>query len=343
LRKKEKYKQGIQGPIAKRVVNCVLKLWIEKCPHDFNDRLVGQLNLFIDNMLTRDGHISVAQTLRTAMRKHINDKGASVGMMFVKQPPEPNVDIRIFTTELEWDAIHEEEIARQLTMMHFDIFKLIRFYEFLNKSWCDPRRIHNAPNIVALRNSFEETKLWVATSIIKPKKVRHRGRTLEKFIKIAKHLKNLNNFQTLFAVLGGIEMGCVQRLGKTMNELSLPNQTALSELCKLVPAQEGECESYKEMVKISVGPDGVACLPYIDILLRDILHIEHSLPDNLSLNIINFQKRSLLYDLISQALEYQRRFYNLQPVYQVQTLLHKAVQHHKPENVLLQLSTKREN
>ena len=45
------FREKIQSPIAKRICN-VLKVWIEKCSGDFNEKLLAQLNSFIDGIVS---------------------------------------------------------------------------------------------------------------------------------------------------------------------------------------------------------------------------------------------------------------------------------------------------
>jgi hypothetical protein len=48
------------------------------------------------------------------------------------------VPVKIFSTKLTTKQIDDEEIARQLTLMHFELYQAIQPSEFLNKSWLDP-------------------------------------------------------------------------------------------------------------------------------------------------------------------------------------------------------------
>ena len=45
------FREKIQLPIAKRICN-VIKYWVERCPGDFTDKLLAQLNSFIDGEYT---------------------------------------------------------------------------------------------------------------------------------------------------------------------------------------------------------------------------------------------------------------------------------------------------
>lgn len=128
--------------------------------------------------------------------------------------------VKIFSTKLTTKQIDDEEIARQLTLMHFELYQAIQPSEFLNKSWLDPHlrfKVHTphaphiahaahacsqptrsllracvclvvaqAPNVIAMMKAYEEVSLWVATEILTQDKARRRVKLIKKFIDIAK-------------------------------------------------------------------------------------------------------------------------------------------------------------
>jgi len=154
---------------------------------------------------------------------------------------------------------------------------------------------------------------------------------IKKFIDIAKHLRQLNNFHTMFAVLAGLNLPPVQALNRAFSEIPLQTQSIFSDLVKLIPPREGEATAYKEALKkLSNGENFQPLIPYLDVVLRDILFIEDGVPSRTKSNLINFEKRVYLYEVIQKVQEQQRRIYNLQPVYQVRVILEKSIKAHKP-------------
>ena len=185
---REEYKSKVQQPMAKRVCN-VIKYWVEKGWGDFLDsRLLYQLNGFIDGCLARDGYHQLAHSLRAAINKnklshHMDEK------MFVSEPPEPKaragmrcvscmcracrarvvlvapdcagvqVPVKIFSTKLTTKQIDDEEIARQLTLMHFELYQAIQPSEFLNKSWLDPHLRFKVHTTHAARRTHAHSRL----------------------------------------------------------------------------------------------------------------------------------------------------------------------------------------
>jgi hypothetical protein len=66
------------------------------------------------------------------------------------KPQHAQVPAKIFSTKLTTKQIDDEEIARQLTLMHFELYQAIQPSEFLNKSWLDPHlrfKVHHDINV----------------------------------------------------------------------------------------------------------------------------------------------------------------------------------------------------
>lgn len=78
-----------------------------------------------------------------------------------------------------------------------------------------------------------------------------------------------------------------------------------------------------------------------DVVLREIVHIEENNADMVA-NLINFEKRVLLFGCIQFVQEYQRRSYNLQSVFQVKQLLKDSVKAHLGEKEIEDLGRQRE-
>lgn len=69
--------------------------------------------------------------------------------------------------------------------------------ELLNLAWSKPKLKHKAPNVLTMIERFNVVSSWVATMIISPDRVKNRTRAITKFLKLAKHLRQLNNFNSL--------------------------------------------------------------------------------------------------------------------------------------------------
>ncbi|KAJ5075793.1 ras guanine nucleotide exchange factor i-related [Anaeramoeba ignava] len=310
--------------IQLRVCN-VIKNWIEKHYSDFQTKLKKEMLDFIENTIATDGHVSLSNQLKNLLLSgpkttvQIKQSGNNV-KSFEDQKltaPEPKVPKNIFSPTLSLFDVDEEEIARQLTIREFSIYSAIKPPELLNQAWSKAKYKHRATNVLMLINRFNEVSAWVATTIAKADRIRVRVKVLSKFIRLCEHLNELNNFNTLMAVLAGINNSAIYRLKHTWEDLPKRFQDSFAELSKKM-ASDSSYKNLREAL-MQVNPP---CIPYLGVYLTDITFIEDGNPDKID-NLINFYKRVLVSKVIINLQQYQQMGYNFQPVHQIQILFQK--------------------
>lgn len=317
-----------------RVVN-VIKGWIKDHWSDFNEKLISQLKAFIDGTLRIENKYAdmLTSLLQSKRPEAEEEKRTST---FNEDPPEPKVPKNIFSLYLDLFDVDEEEIARQLTLIDFEIYSSIKMSELLNQSWNKPKLRHRSPNVIRMINRFNETNLWVATSILRQEKIRDRTRTMAKFIRIADYLKQLNNFNTTMAILSGLNGAAVHRLKHTREDMPRHIQQAYTDLQHALDSNQSY-KGYRNLLAHANPP----CIPYLGVYLTDLTFIEDGNQDCLQ-KLINFTKRKYIYDVIAKVKQYQHPSYNLQPVYQIASLLITPVREHMDEDKQFKVSLLRE-
>lgn len=115
---------------------------------------------------------------------------------------------------LDWPAL---EVARQITLIDFNIFKKIEPKECLNQAWNSKNRETQAPNIAQMIKRFNKLSNWVGSTVVQTTDLDQRIKVVTKFIDITNELKKLNNFNSLFALCSGLGLASVFRLKKTWN------------------------------------------------------------------------------------------------------------------------------
>jgi RasGEF domain len=66
---------------------------------------------------------------------------------------------------------------------------------------------------------FNHIAKWVASTILYSPKVKDRARDMEKMLRVVLELRKLDNYDTLFAVISGLENQSIYRLAKTLEEV----------------------------------------------------------------------------------------------------------------------------
>eukprot|EP00002_Diphylleia_rotans_P006080 TRINITY_DN1538_c0_g1_i1.p1 TRINITY_DN1538_c0_g1~~TRINITY_DN1538_c0_g1_i1.p1 ORF type:complete len:1104 (+),score=200.96 TRINITY_DN1538_c0_g1_i1:56-3367(+) len=127
-----------------------------------------------------------------------------------------------------------EEIAKQITLIDWKVYNAIKAHELLQITWGDPRHPFKCPNVVLLTQRFNQISAWVAACVVSGKTVRERVRIVSRFVKIAENLREMNNFNALFAVTSGLLCSAVHRLKYTNQELNKHTRKSLCTLHQLM-------------------------------------------------------------------------------------------------------------
>eukprot|EP01132_Coremiostelium_polycephalum_P008012 gene8012-9857_t len=319
-----KYKQEFVEPIRQRVCSAI-KYWIDKCPWDFRsgpnaDKLVASLNNFIDGALTRDGNTSIKKLRNLLVQVRTNVLSSS--LVYSTNPPEPKVPKNIFSPQLTLAHIDELEIARQLTLIEYRIFRNIPPPEFLVRvtSYGGEFQYNMAtsPNLITFLNRSTDVSKWVQYMILTQDNKKSRSKMIDKFIKIMECLRTLNNFQTLHSVYLGLQKiyTSSENTQNTVDLFTIRAKEIMTEHDNLF-SRNDKFKTYREVLG-SAKP----CIPLVMVLQEDIAFIERDQPSLMN-NLINFVKRQNLYAIISKIEQYQLSPYNLQPVHQVSTFVNK--------------------
>ncbi|KAJ6252105.1 ras guanine nucleotide exchange factor i-related [Anaeramoeba flamelloides] len=310
----------------------LLKRWIDNHFSDFNEGLLEEVNKFIKDNLNKSVDTKLMEILKKSIKNQI--KGDKKEKWNNQTPPEPKVPRNIFRKSLTLFDIDEEEIARQISLIDFEIFSKIRPAELLNCAWSKDKLKHRAKNVLKMTNRFNAMSEWAATLIIQPERVRQRVKVLKKFINIAQHLYQLNNFNSLISILSGISSSAVYRLSFTFGELK-PKTMETYENLKALMSGKDNYKIYRGLLKSASLP----CIPFLGFYQTDLTFIEDGNPDFIN-GLINFSKRSLVYEVIYEIEKYQVNDYNLHPVYQIALFLNKFPR--EEQKKLYQISLKRE-
>lgn len=128
---------------------------------------------------------------------------------------------RIVLSKLEWRmlmGIDDALIARELTRMDWIMFSSIRPRDLVRQVSLKPAEqaaCKNLVNVNRMIEHFNHLAAWVANFILLRDKPKHRAMMLEKMMRVARKLRELNNYNALGAFLAGIRGTAVHRLQAT--------------------------------------------------------------------------------------------------------------------------------
>eukprot|EP01126_Amoeba_proteus_P048428 TRINITY_DN5594_c0_g2_i7.p1 TRINITY_DN5594_c0_g2~~TRINITY_DN5594_c0_g2_i7.p1 ORF type:complete len:262 (-),score=51.43 TRINITY_DN5594_c0_g2_i7:51-836(-) len=205
----------------------------------------------------------------------------------------------------EYGELSPVDVARRLSVMEFDIFKLVRPSEFHKEAWT--KKPENARNIRGMIDRFNAITKWVVHCIVTPSKIRIRAKRYKFFIKVAEQLKLMNNFHTLMAVISGINEGPVFRLNHTREEVGKVDMSLYDGFQTLMSADRSYITYRGELTKAMSATPGI---PYIGVHLRDCIYMGDGLYEG---GIINCKKVAGLWGIIHQIQVFQSCPYSYEP------------------------------
>eukprot|EP01135_Chromosphaera_perkinsii_P004800 Nk52_evm31s296 gene=Nk52_evmTU31s296 len=183
------------------------------------------------------------------------------------------------------------DVAYQLALIDQAMFKAIKPHEFVVEL-CYPsppegskwqRARSNLGNYVEW---FNKVSYWVATEICLTADLKKRISVIERFIKIAKTCKRLNNFNTLYAVVSGLNHGSVARMKKTVSHISNKSITLLKDLEDFLNPLHN-FENYRLALRNLTKAAPV--VPIMVVILKDLTFI-NEMPRTLNNGFANFFK-----------------------------------------------------
>ncbi|KAK5736918.1 hypothetical protein LTR17_007062 [Elasticomyces elasticus] len=127
-------------------------------------------------------------------------------------------------TKEEWRMmmdLPDHLIARELTRMDWILISSIRPRDLVRQvsSNSERAKYKNLVNVNRMVEHFNHVAIWVSNYVLFRDKPKHRALMLEKFMRVARRLRELNNYNGLGAIIAGIKSSAVGRLQATRDLL----------------------------------------------------------------------------------------------------------------------------
>ncbi|KIW92375.1 uncharacterized protein Z519_07359 [Cladophialophora bantiana CBS 173.52] len=128
---------------------------------------------------------------------------------------------RFRLSKFQWHLFMEstlDDLAREITRIDWTVYSAIRprdFVRHVSLSTSQKRKCCSADNIGAMVKNFNHLALFVSGMILLRDKPKHRARALEKFMALAWKVRQMNNYNSLGAIVAGITGHEIARLAAT--------------------------------------------------------------------------------------------------------------------------------
>lgn len=286
------FKENMLLPRRLRVFN-VLKIWIEGFYFDFCDEnMTLKLSEFLD-VMKNNGMVGAAQQLERIIEKKSEEPKKLLHDASLVDVPTPDPIIPTSSSSIR--DMHPKEVARQICLLEYDLLTSIQPPELLESSWTKKNKETIAPNVLAMIRFTNHISKWIVNEILSQEDIRIRAMIVNRFIFIAKCLKDLNNLNGVIEVISGLRNAAIFRLQKTWNLLPDETWEIFQDLTDLFDP-EANYKNYRTLIDSLQRP----YIPYLGRHLSDLLFVDEKYPIILNENLINVGKLEALFLSIEQ-------------------------------------------
>ncbi|XP_074039176.1 C3G guanyl-nucleotide exchange factor isoform X3 [Leptinotarsa decemlineata] len=284
------YDQVEKKPRSREAFALIVRVVSDLTALDLEQELQEKLMNFVQQLISC-GELTLAKALRV---KHLQRYEAKqMSEKHTNVVTSLSLNVRNFTL-LDFKS---EQIAEQMTLLDAELFMKIEIPEVL--IWAQEQNEERSPNLTRFTEHFNKMSYWARTKILTAEGKDTRERYFTKFIKIMKHLRKINNFNSYLALLSALDSAPVRRL-----EWQKQVQESLKEYCALIDSSSS-FRAYRIALAETLPP----CIPYIGLVLQDLtfVHIGNTnlLPDG----TINFSKRWQQFNIVENMKKFKKSSY----------------------------------
>uniref|UniRef100_A0A674PCS4 RasGEF domain family member 1B n=1 Tax=Takifugu rubripes TaxID=31033 RepID=A0A674PCS4_TAKRU len=295
------------GKITPKILQ-LLTEWTETFPYDFRDeRMMRSLKELTHRLASGEevyrkavGQLSQGLIRRLTVQSQYEEAlvkiNATAAERLAALKSKPQASIQRDMLSICSDPF---TVAQQLTHIELERLSYIGPEEFVqafvqkdpldnDKSCYSDRK--KASNLEAYVEWFNRLSYLVATEICMPVKKKHRARVIEFFIDVARECFNIGNFNSLMAIISGMNMSPVSRLKKTWSKVKTAKFDILEVSLNFKPR---DSESRSRLRRIVI--------PFFSLLIKDIYFLNEGCASRLPDGHINFEK---FWELAKQVSEF---------------------------------------
>nr|XP_012599526.1 rap guanine nucleotide exchange factor 1 isoform X9 [Microcebus murinus] len=279
--------------VSKNTFFVLVRVVDELCLVELTEEILKLLMELVFRLVC-NGELSLARVLR----KNILDKMEQKKLLRCANSDQPLAARGVAARPGTLHDFHSHEIAEQLTLLDAELFYKIEIPEVL--LWAKEQNEEKSPNLTQFTEHFNNMSYWVRSIIMLQEKAQDRERLLLKFIKIMKHLRKLNNFNSYLAILSALDSAPIRRL-----EWQKQTSEGLAEYCTLIDSSSS-FRAYRAALSEVEPP----CIPYLGLILQDLTFVHLGNPDYID-GKVNFSKRWQQFNILDSMRCFQQAHYDI--------------------------------
>ncbi|KAG7214396.1 hypothetical protein INR49_023107 [Caranx melampygus] len=237
---------------------------------------------------------------------------------------------------LLFDHLEPMELAEHLTFLEFKSIRRISFTDY--QSYVVHGYLVDNPTLERSIALFNGVSQWVQLMVLSKLTPQTRAEVITKYIHVAQKLLQLQNFNTLMAVVGGLSHSAISRLKETHSYLAAEVVKIWSEMTELVSSSNNyscyrkafsECQGFK--------------IPILGVHLKDLIAVHVVFPDWVEdSNKVNLVKMNQLYMTFNELVSLQSAAAQVEPNMDLIYLLTLSLDLYYTEDEIYELSLLRE-
>uniref|UniRef100_A0A3Q2PTM7 Rap guanine nucleotide exchange factor 2 n=1 Tax=Fundulus heteroclitus TaxID=8078 RepID=A0A3Q2PTM7_FUNHE len=181
------------------------------------------------------------------------------------------------------------EVATQLSMRAFELFCAIEPTEYID----DLFKLRSKTGSVSLKHfeeSINQETFWVATEVVREPNQLKRMKIVKHFIKIALHCRECKNFNSMFAIISGLNLAPVSRLRGTWEKLPSKYEKLFGDLQDLFDPSRNMAKYRNVLNNQNLQPP---IIPLFPVIKKDLTFL-HEGNDSKVDGLVNFEKLRMI-------------------------------------------------
>ncbi|XP_060559630.1 rap guanine nucleotide exchange factor 6-like isoform X9 [Ruditapes philippinarum] len=177
------------------------------------------------------------------------------------------------------------EVASQLTLEDFNIFKQVQDTEYVDRIFNLPSKF-GCPNLMKFEELVNKEMFWVVTEICSENNLVKRMKSIKHFIKIARHCKDCKNFNSMFAIVSGLHHTSVTRLHNTWEKVPSKYKKMYESMLDLMDPSRNMSKYRNLLSSQFVQPPTI---PFFPVVNKDLTFIDLGNDSKVD-GLVNFEK-----------------------------------------------------
>ena len=198
----------------------------------------------------------------------------------------------------------DEEIARNLTLISYKLLSCIDINELWTCKFTKDDKYTKAPNVMKVIDRFDKLMLFIIEDICSYETNKARAKLITKWANIAKRCRDLHNYNDLLIINQCFNHNLLKKMVSTWKKIPKSTLELISDLNKFCTNQQCYINIRREIV----GCKHIAYIPYLGILLKELVDIENKYKYAEKFgeyNCINCVKLQKIYYIVNKFFEFK--------------------------------------